>query len=180
LLAPAFPLDARLLSVKDNDRTLSFKVEREGDIQRVEFAAETRRINFSDGAEQYANIVINYEGGTEVYVERETPRVGDSNVGLRVLRSRAENDELRLLLEGLAGHEYSLRISSPKQVGLSSINGESATSTGDDLSMSVGSGDPVLGVKFNGEPGSYVRREVTLPLRTRAEPACKRKPGHKR
>ncbi|HST52313.1 MAG TPA: GH116 family glycosyl hydrolase [Pyrinomonadaceae bacterium] len=179
LLAPAFPLDARVLSVKDNDRTLSFKVEREGDIQRVEFAAETRRINFSDGAEQ-ANIVINYEGGTDVYVERETPRAGDSNVGLRVLRSRAENDALQLLLEGLAGHEYSLRISSPKQVGLSSISGESATSTGDDLSMSVGSGDPVLGVKFDGEPGRYVRREVTLSLRTRAEPARKRKPNQKR
>ncbi len=173
--APAFPLDARIKSVVVGGRPLRYEIKREGDVQRVVFTVRADEVGdilklyLSPSSPSVPNsraalFVITYDEGTDVYVEREAPSPGDSNVGLRVLRSRAEEGRLRLLLEGLPGREYSLRVRSPRQVGLTSVYNSSETA-GYDLSLTVGAGDdPLLGVKFYGEPGHYVRREIAIPL----------------
>jgi glycogen debranching enzyme len=167
IFAPAFALDAHVKSVTVSGHPLSYKVKREGDVQQVEFEVETGRVGFIFNLEsptvRWATIDITYDEGTDVYVEREPPRAGDSNVGLRVLRSRAEEGQLRLLLEGLPGREYSLRVRSHKQLWLR---------LGDEgQGMTVGAGDPMFGVTFAGEQGHYVRREFAIPLSTKQEPA---------
>jgi glycogen debranching enzyme len=176
IFAPAFPLDAHIKSVTVYGHPLRYEVKREGDVQRVEFEMEAGRFghvfNLETPPARVTTITVTYDEGTDVYVEREPPRPGDSNVGLRVLRSRAEDGLLRLLLEGLPGREYSLRVRSPKQVWLSLGNGGQ--------SMTVGAGDPAFGVTFAGEPGHYVRREIAVPLSPGREPASGHTPGLER
>jgi glycogen debranching enzyme len=180
--APAFPLDAHIKSVGIDGHALSFQIKREGDVQRVEFTVHADHVGkvFDMGlasmalpAGRSAKFVINYDEGTDVYIERETPAAGASNSGLRVLRSRAEDKRLRLLLEGLAGHEYTLRIRSTKRLGLLS-GGEFGTTTAQQ------GADPGINVKFEGEPGQYVRREVVVPLTESIEPTRRPKSAGKR
>ncbi len=154
-LAPAFPLDARVRSVTVGGKPVEFEVERAGDVQSAVFEVDARRAGAPVLARRVLTAVVKYDEGTDVYLAREAPRPGDTNAGLRVLRSRAEQGGLRLLLEGLAGREYSLRVRGPKPLAIS----------GEGLSMTVGRDeDWTLGVKFTGEPGRYVRREVVLPF----------------
>ena len=160
-LAPSFPLDARIKSVEVGGRPAEFSLERMGDTQTVVFEADPRRAVSSVGNEKMLRVVLKYEEGSDVYVRREAPRPGDTNTGLRVLRARAEGQWLRLLLEGVPGREYALRVRSPKQVGLTDESG------GEGVTLTLGV-DRTLGVKFSGEPGRYVRREVSLRLGRRA------------
>jgi hypothetical protein len=118
--------------------------------------------------------VVRYEEGTDVFVKREAPRPGDTNTGLRVLRARYDRDArtgeewLRLLLEGVPGREYALHVRSPKQLGISGV------SAGEGVSLTLG--DHTLGVKFSGEPGRYVRREVSVPLGKPTPPPSRSEP----
>jgi glycogen debranching enzyme len=164
VLAPAFPLDARVKSVEVGGKPVEFKLERLGDTQSAVFEADPSRAVASLKEGKMLTVVVRYEEGTDVYVRREAPRPGDTNTGLRVLRSRVEKDSetgrewLRLLLEGVPGRDYTLYIRSPKQTGLSSMS--------EGVALTLGP-ERTLDVKFSGEPGRYVRREVSLPLNPR-------------
>lgn len=147
IVAPAFPLDARISSVNVNGRAAKFETRRMGDIQRIEVNVESLL--------PVTEIVFAYEEGTDVYVEREALRPGASSEGLRVLRSRAEAGALRLTLEGLGGHNYELRVRTPRRVGETS---------GVKVIEEAGR-DAKLLVSFEGPSETYVRREVTVPLR---------------
>jgi glycogen debranching enzyme len=162
-IAPSFPLDARVQSVLVQQPILSpdakgarerkklaadFAVTREGDTQRAAVSLVTD--------EPELEFVFTHDGGTDVYVEQEMPEAGARSHGLRVLRSRAGERELRLLLEGVAGREYDLRVRSAKRVGL--LSGQPG------LALTVGAGDPTLTVGFDGPRGAYVRRDITIPL----------------
>jgi glycogen debranching enzyme len=153
---PGLPLDARVKAVEVGGRPVAFKMERVGDTQSAFFETDSRRATTLDGT-LFLSAVVKYEEGTDVYFKREAPRPGDTNTGLRVLRSRVDGNWLWLLLEGLPGRDYRLEIRSPRTVGLSYEGG----SKGVTLSMGAGSG---VGVRFSGEPGRYVRHEVGLPL----------------
>ena len=169
-LAPAFPLDARIKSVEVNGAPVKFTIERTGDTQSAVFETDSKhgRPSFNWGNMVLA--VVKYEEGTDVYVEREAPRPGDTNTGLRVLRSRGEMVGLRLLLEGVAGREYSLSVRSRRALGLP------AEPAGLSLAAAEG-GVWKLSVKFAGEPGHYTRREIVLPFKGAPEPV--RKPAPK-
>ncbi len=156
VFAPALPLDARVKSVEVGGRPSEFRVERMGDAQSAVFEADQRRATSSD-ATKTLNVVVKYEEGTDVYVRREAPRPGDTNNGLRVLRSRAEGNWLRLLLEGVPGRDYSLNVRSARPVGLPGAGGVEGVT----LTMNPAG---TVSVRFAGEPGRYVRREVSLPL----------------
>ncbi len=145
-IAPAFPLDARLKTVTVNGRAAKFGIIRSGDLQRAELVID---------ASKDAEVIFNYEEGTDVYTEFDMPLPGARNQGLRILRSRAEPNALRLLLEGLGGRAYDLRVRTPKRIG----EAPGVTQEND------GKGDYLLRVFFEGEAGIYVRREITLPLR---------------
>jgi glycogen debranching enzyme len=147
LLAPAYPLDARIRAARVDGRAVRFEVVRAGDVQRAELTV--------DAVGARCEVVIDYEPGTDVYVAVERGAPGSRSEGLRVLRSRAEPSALRLVLEGLGGRSYAVAVRSPRVV--SATAGVEATRVRD--------GDFALEVSFEGPGDEYVRREVVLPLR---------------
>ncbi|MDQ3919932.1 MAG: GH116 family glycosyl hydrolase, partial [Acidobacteriota bacterium] len=148
ILAPAFPLDARVRSVKADGRSLSYEVRREGDVQRVEFRVEARR---------ETEVHISYDEGSDVYLPFEPPAPGARSESLRVLRSHAEAGALRLLLEGVAGHTYLLNVKTQRMPeGWSDFD---ATRVAPDVFQ--------IRVPFENTTTGYVRREVVIPLRKR-------------
>jgi glycogen debranching enzyme len=156
-LAPAFPLDARVKSVEVGGKPVEFRIEQMGDTQSAVFEADPKLAAPPILGRRMLSMVVKYEEGMEVFVRREAPRPGDTNTGLRVLRSRVEKDWLRLLLEGLPGRVYSLNVKGPRTTGVSSMY--------EGVSSTVGPGDErYIGVEFKGEPGRYVRREIGVPL----------------
>jgi hypothetical protein len=146
IVAPAFPLDARINRVLVNGRAARFQVARAGDVQRaeviVELTAETTQVEYI------------YDEGTEVYIEPQALVPGAGNQGLRILRSRADASALRLTLEGRGGRTYQLRVRSSRRLGEAS---------GVRKAEAAGR-DPQLLVSFEGAEDSYVRREVIIPL----------------
>ena len=149
IVAPAFPLDARIRSVAVNASAAHFETRGAGDVQRVEVDVNAEA--------QVSEIVFTYAEGTDVYVEREALRPGASNEGLRVLRSRADGTALRLTLEGLGGRTYELRVRTPRRVG--EANGVKV--------IEAAGRDTQLLVTFEGPGDAYVRRELAIPLLTK-------------
>ncbi|MEJ7709703.1 MAG: GH116 family glycosyl hydrolase [Pyrinomonadaceae bacterium] len=148
-IAPAFPLDARIRSVSVNGKSAQFKITREGDIQRAEVLIVD--------APPDVTLVINYEEGTDVYMEHAGPQLGASNQGLRVLRSRADANALRLTTEGLGGRTYPLSVRTPHQL----------SETANVKITSERERDAQLLVSFDGPADVYVRRELLIPLQPR-------------
>lgn len=148
LLAPSFPLDAEIRKVTVNGRNADFDLKEEGDRQFAE--VEIKQVLPA------TEIVFTYDEGTDVYLEPEIPQPGASNQGLRILRSQADDETLRLTLEGLAGHTYTLKALSPKR--LSEADGVHVVSTDT-------RGPQQLTVTFDNSSGGYVRREFVIPLR---------------
>jgi hypothetical protein len=102
-------------------------------------------------------ISFRYLEGSDVYVIPRAPAPGAENAGLRILRSTAERDVLRLLLEGRGGHRYTLFVRTPHRIG--SVPGVAAKSrSGTDAEIEVA---------FEGAETDYVRREIVLPLARR-------------
>jgi glycogen debranching enzyme len=148
VIAPAFPLDARVRSVRVDGRPVGFQTERAGDVQTVEFAVEVRAP---------VDVRIAYEEGSDVYVDFDPPAPGARSQSLRVLRSTAGAGALRLLLEGLAGRTYDLRLKTP-----------AAVNTSEDFEATrAGPDEYRIRVTFPASGTGYVRRELVIPLSKR-------------
>ena len=147
LLAPSYPLDARIDAVEGDGRASRFSMERIGDVQRPRVEAGLQ------GARTL--IVVRYEPGTDAWVRPVLPAAGARSSGLRILRSRAESGALRLLLEGRGGRRYEMGVRSPRRLG--SAPGVTV--------RAAGSGSWAVEVTFDGHPDRYERREVVLPVR---------------
>jgi glycogen debranching enzyme len=146
-VAPAFPLDARVRNVKVQGRSVQFATKRIGDIQRAEVSV--------DGVQQNIEIVYNYAEGTDVFIDQAIPAPGAKSKGLRILRSRADQDALHLVLEGIGGQSYPLEVRTPHQFG--EVSG---------VSLETGAKSTTrLLIAFDGPTDTYVRRELTIPLR---------------
>ena len=146
LISPAFPLDAVVRAVTINGRKASFKMTPIGDVQQAVMVVESPPAKSS--------IVIDYADGSDVYTELSAPAPGADNTGLRILRSTASNDHLRLVLEGRGGRSYPLFVRTPRRIG---------EVPGVTLKPRRG-GDVEAVVAFEGATTEYVRREVVLPL----------------
>jgi hypothetical protein len=144
-IAPAFPLDARVRAVSVDGRPVSFRAERVGDVLTAEFDVEVRRP---------VEVRLSYDEGSDVYVAFELPAPGARSESLRLLRSTADGGALRLLLEGLGGRTYSLRLKTPHAAG----TGEGFEAT------RVGAGEYRLDVTFDPAARGYTRREFVVPL----------------
>lgn len=146
VVAPAFPLDARVRGVTVNGRAVPHETLNVGDEQRASVTI--------DRLAAPAEIVFTYDEGTGVYVDVDPPVLGQRNEGLRVLRSRAQRGTLRLLLEGLAGRTYRVHVRTPYRLGAA-----------DGVVPHSGRGaDQDLEIAFKGAAGEYVRRDVSVPL----------------
>jgi glycogen debranching enzyme len=146
-LAPALPLDAHIRKATLNGRAINFTTMEMGDRQFVELVV--------NNALASNEVVLTYTEGTDVYVEPETLWPGASNQGLRILSSEADEEALHLTLEGLAGHTYTLKVRSPLSIVEPKDNAPRSAKE---------SGTQVMTVTFVGTAGSYVRRELTVPL----------------
>lgn len=147
-VAPAMPLDARVRNVTLQGRPVTFKTTRPtGDVQRPEisFVAEL----------PVTEVVFDYDEGSDVYLTPQTLSRGETNQGLRILRSRAGAGVLHLSLEGRGGHTYTLGVRTPYRLG--SVEGINIK---DD-----GRGDQGLSITFNSPVRKYVRRDFVVPLR---------------
>ncbi|HEV2914806.1 MAG TPA: GH116 family glycosyl hydrolase [Pyrinomonadaceae bacterium] len=157
-VAPAFPLDARVLKVTVAGRDTRFEMKSSGDVQRAEV-----------GIEAYGptvEFIFTYTEGTDVYFVPENLVPGAQSTGLRILRSRADAEALHLLLEGLGGRTYALRARTPYQLG---------RTDGVAVAQADGGSDPQLSVAFEGPSNAYVRREITIPIKRAAVKRPRRK-----
>jgi glycogen debranching enzyme len=145
-VAPAFPLDARVRTVKVQGRTTQFANNRVGDMQRAEVTI--------DANQESIDVVFRYDEGTDVFINHEIPMPGAQSKGLRILRSRADQNALHLVLEGLGGSTYALDVHTPHQLG------EVAGAT-----IEAGRTSARVFVAFTGPINTYVRRELSVPLR---------------
>jgi len=148
-LAPAFPLDAGVRSVQVQGRNVEFQTSRIGDRLRASVNFEMR--------EQSVEVVFVYDEGSDVYVKPEIPAPGAESQGLRVLRSTAQDNGLRLLLEGRGGRTYRLFVRSPHQL---------AETAGVKVGKSGGPDQELL-LEFKGPPDSYSRLDLTVPFARR-------------
>jgi len=145
-LAPSFPLDAHIRTVEVQGRDIEFQTSRIGDRLRASVNFEMR--------EQSVEITFVYDEGSDVYVKPEIPAPGAESQGLRVLRSIAQVNGLRLLLEGRSGRTYRLFVRSPHQLA-------------DTIGVKVGRNDgpdQELILEFKGSPDVYSRLDLTVPF----------------
>ena len=149
VVAPAFPLDAIVRSVTVDGRRTPFKMQQMGDVQQAQVTLDTPSAQTS--------IQFEYVGGTDVYRKIEAPAPGAENSGLRILRSTATANQLKLVLEGRGGRSYSLFVRTPRRIG---------EAPGVKLTPTPGS-DVRAEIAFEGPSDRYVRREIALPLMTR-------------
>ncbi len=148
VLAPALPLDARVTRATVNGRSVRPRIQRLGDVQFVEIDTAT-----SAAPRVVAHIA--YDGGSEVYTAQVAADPGARSRGLRILRSRADETSLRLMLEGVPGQRYELGLRSPRSV---------VTVEGGEIERRDGS-DPTLIVTFDGDVNTYVRKQVAVRFR---------------
>ena len=149
VVSPAFPLDAVVHTATVNGRPAPFTTTQSGDIQQAHVDVEAMAAQ--------TTIAFTYTEGSDVYTVPSAPAPGADNTGLRILRSTATKDHLRLVLEGRGGRSYSLYIRTPRQV---------AAVAGVTFTPARG-GDIQADVTFAGPFERYVRRELTLPLTAR-------------
>jgi hypothetical protein len=147
ILAPLFPGDTRIRRVTVNGRAIAPAITRVGDELRAQ-------LNIDD-VSAAADAVFTYDEGSNVEIEPETPAVGSTNRGLKVLRVHADGAALHLVVEGLPGRAYVIRLSSPRRVSAAS---ETAVlpSEGDEQRIEI---------RFTGAPDRFVRRDIALPFR---------------
>lgn len=145
-LEPSFPLDARVRAVQIQGRNIEFQTSRIGDRQKVLVNFEMR--------EQSVEVTFVYDEGSDVYVKADIPAPGAESQGLRVLRSTAQENGLRLLLEGRSGRTYRLFVRSPHQL---------AETTRVKVGRSDGP-DQELILEFKGSPDDYSRMDLIVPF----------------
>jgi glycogen debranching enzyme len=146
VVSPAFPLDAVVHTVAVNGRPAPFKMIQVGDVQQAQINVESPQVS--------TTIAFTYTEGSDVYTVLSEPAPGADNSGLRILRSTAAKDHLRLVLEGRGGRSYSLYVRTPHRIG--PVAGVTFTS--------ARAGDVQADVTFDGPSDRYVRRELILPL----------------
>jgi glycogen debranching enzyme len=146
VVAPAFPLDARVRDVTLDGRPTPFRTLPTGDIQRVEVVV--------DPVPPTARLVFALDEGTEVHAPAAMPEAGSRSRGLRILRARAEGGSLRVVLEGLAGRSYPIGVRTARALGDAA-----------GVKVAPGRAGTELLVSFEGPEGSYVRRTLDLPFR---------------
>jgi glycogen debranching enzyme len=149
MVAPALPLDARVQRVTVNGTIVKHDATIAGDVQRVQILTDERAPS--------TEVVFSYSDGTDVYVEPQLLRQGQTNDGLRILRVRAGADALRLTLEGRGSRSYSVGVRTPRRLGAA-----------EGVSVTAPPGtDPQLQIRFEGPAEQYVRRDIVVPLLAR-------------
>jgi hypothetical protein len=107
VLAPHFPLDAVIQSVRVNGRPVMFETVR---------AAEDQICRITLPPLSRASVDIRYRQGTSLSLPPVEPREGDRSQGLRLLRVEYGESTVSALVEGLAGETYMLDLFTPREI----------------------------------------------------------------
>jgi glycogen debranching enzyme len=146
VLSPGVGLDAVAQAVMMNGESVPFRPVQRGDLLHI----EVERPLTADRT----TIAFEYTEGTRVFAPATMPETGARSEGLRLLRARPEAGALRLVAEGRAGRRYPISVRTPKQL---------AEAPG--VSVRAVAGGAELELAFDGPEGTYVRRDVSLPLK---------------
>ena len=146
IVAPAFPIDARVRRVTVNGAVVKHQAISIGDVQRVEVSI--------DAIAGTTDVVFSEDEGTDVYVEPHPVETGAANEGLKVLHARSGEAALHLTVEGLGGRAYVVSVRTPRRLG---------------AAVGVRALEPTAGhqrveIQFSGSADDYVRREIVIPL----------------
>lgn len=144
-MEPAFPLDEVVQTIRNNRYNTFFNLSEQGDQQRVIVKVD---------AEFRHEVTYNAKPGTGVYVPHDTTSGASPEAGFRLLRARAGGGALHLLVEGRAGHTYTLYARTPHH--LEGTDGVLVT-------RQEGQ-DTRLDITFEGPADTYIRRDLQLPL----------------
>lgn len=145
-LALGVPLDSNVQAVMMNGESAPFRAVHRGDFLHL----EVERPLTADRT----TIAFEYTEGTKVFAPVSLPDAGSRSTGLRLLRARAEGGVLRLLAEGVAGRRYPLIVRTPREVGETP-----------GVTIRKVPGGAELELTFDGPEGTYVRRDVAIPLK---------------
>ena len=149
VFAPGLPTDARITRATVNGSAVRPEMTRVGDLQRAQVTI--------DKASSSTEVVLNYEEGTEVEVDRQAPVQGATNEGLRILRAWADAGALHLTAEGRGQRAYTIRVRSPRRVA--GAEGVTVLAPTGRLQQ--------IEIRFEGNPDAYVKRDISVPLTTR-------------
>ena len=147
VLAPSFPLDAKIKSVTASGKKAAFQIKNSGDIQQSETES-----NITSSLTEFVYL---FDEGTDVYLTFPSLVAGAENNGLRIIKSQARQNGLYLSVEGLSGKNYQLAIKSPHQ--FQSVEGATINS--------LKNGEYQLNLSFRDASTDYVRRELVIPYR---------------
>jgi hypothetical protein len=149
VVSPAFPLDAVVRGVTVNGKPAQFTMIPLGDVQQAQIVVPSPA--------PQSTIALSYIEGSDVCTEIAAPAPGAENTGLRILRSTASKENLRLVLEGRGGRSYTLFVRTARRIG--EVPG---------VTLTPAPGGKVKAViAFDGPSSEYARREIVLPLTAR-------------
>jgi glycogen debranching enzyme len=145
IFAPALGLGTRVRGVTMNGASLPFELDGPAPAQSVR-----PRVEFALTGDDTVEMTI--DPAPEIVPPDVVSRTGGLNRGLKIIRAALSGRDLKVTVEGLAGEGYVLEV------------------------MNGGSVDSVTGAGFDGRrltieipagrPGDFVRREITLRLRS--------------
>jgi len=124
--------------------------------EEMEFSAE------EDKGEVRCLISLEVAGKTDVEIETENgiclnfpphiPQIGDKTTGLKIIRTLYNENELRILVEGLGGREYTLNLSTSRAV-VSAREAEVEDAEKHDKKIRI---------SFKGQEETYSRKEIII------------------
>jgi len=142
-LSPSLGFGTRVKSVKVNGEDTKFSLEENKGEVRCVFSLDLRG---------KTNIEIATEMSILLDLSPHLPRIGDQTTGLKIIRVLYENDQLRILVEGLGGREYTMDMITTRTI--SSADEAEVESTED-------SGKKIK-ISFDGQKEVYSRKEIII------------------
>ena len=141
--SPSLGYGTRAKAVKVNGKEKDFKVE--------EVSGEVRCL-FNLEIKGKTLVEITTEKSILLYLPPYFPQIGDRTSALKIVRTQYKDNQLKILVEGLGGKEYTLSLITPRS--LVSIK-EASVEDGEKLEKKIK-------INFKGRGEAYSRKEIRI------------------
>jgi hypothetical protein len=141
--SPSLGYGAEVKAVSVNGEKKDFDVEEQEGEVRCRFGLEIKG---------KTRVEIAVEKSILVSLPPHFPEIGDRTSGLKIIRTAYKDSQLHLLVEGLAGKDYSLSLITSRT--LASVK-EAKVEREEKLEKRIR-------ISFQGDPGSYLKKEVVV------------------
>lgn len=139
--APALGVGTRITAVRVNGAPLRFTAIVSPQTVQPEFA-----FTLTDSA----RVVVEFIPGVELLPPATETRTGDTNRGLKIIRTALNGNHLRVVVEGLSGSTYVLGAANPARIA--SVSGARRNAQGVSITMPAG------------PAGEFVRTEFVITM----------------